>query len=174
MNQSLNVQLYGQVSITPFENSSHRDFDFILGKFKVKSKKLKSGLCGCLEWVEFDFEIEALPALEGRAHFEWCNGVYQGQKFEAATYRIYNPETRLWSLYWTDSNQCQLDAPQVGSFDGNIGTFFANDTHDGKPVICVFQWDKTDPDAPVWSQALSEDGGKTWEWNYYSYHFRVR
>jgi len=32
-----------------------------------------------------------------------------------------------------------------------------------------FKWDKTDPDRPEWSQAFSDDEGRTWEWNWYMY-----
>ena len=174
MNQYLHVGADGKVEMTPSEASSQHDFDFIIGdKFTVKSKRLVSRLTGCDEWAEFEFEIEAIPALEGRAHFELAWGI-NGATFHAATYRLFNPGTKLWSLYWTNSDICSIEAsPQVGSFDGDIGTFFANDVHEGRPVLCVFKWDRTDPDAPIWSQALSEDGVKTWEWNFFSYHFRA-
>jgi hypothetical protein len=44
--------------------------------------------------------------------------------------------------------------------------FYAKDVFEGKPIIVVFQWDKTNPDGPIWSQAFSPDNGATWEWNW--------
>ncbi|HEX4851545.1 MAG TPA: hypothetical protein VFV08_12095, partial [Puia sp.] len=55
--------------------------------------------------------------------------------------------------------------PQVGSFEGNVGWFYAKDIWDGKKIIIVYKWDKSNPDRPTMSQAFSTDNGKTWEWN---------
>ena len=62
-----------------------------------------------------------------------------------------------------------MDVPQIGSWDGPTGRFFARDVYNGKDIIVQFLWDKTDAEAPTWSQAFSEDDGATWEWNWYMY-----
>jgi len=31
----------------------------------------------------------------------------------------------------------------------------------------MFEWDKSDLQKPIWSQAFSTDQGKTWEFNWY-------
>ncbi|MNR46273.1 hypothetical protein D3C85_1652180 [compost metagenome] len=85
------------------------------------------------------------------------------------TVRLFNPKTRLWSIYWSDSNTGVLDKPVVGSFENNIGHFFSKDIFEEKNVIQVFRWDARDEYNPVWSQAMSDDKGKTWEWNWYMY-----
>ena len=90
-----------------------------------------------------------------------------GVPFEGFTLRLFNPKTRLWSLYWVANNRGILDPPQIGSFENNVGHFFAKDTYKGKNVIVVFRWDIRNKDKPVWSQAYSADNGKTWEWNWY-------
>jgi len=86
---------------------------------------------------------------------------------EAMALRLFNPKTKLWSIYWADSNVVVLDPPVVGSFDGKIGSFHAKDLWEGTPIIVQFRWDKTNADSPVWSQAFSTDNGKTWEWNWH-------
>ena len=35
--------------------------------------------------------------------------------------RLFDPTTRLWTLYWADSKSVRLDGGKVGSFDGDIG-----------------------------------------------------
>jgi hypothetical protein len=80
----------------------------------------------------------------------------------------------LWSIYWADSNVGVLDPPVGGSFENNVGHFFAKDTFDGKKIIVVFRWDVRDKDKPVWSQAFSPDNGKTWEWNLFNVPERVK
>ena len=89
------------------------------------------------------------------------------------TLRLFNPQTKLWSIYWADSAVVTLDKPVVGSFDAGIGRFFTRDVWEKTPIIMQFEWDKTDPEAPVWSQAFSADEGKTWEWNWYMHLSRA-
>jgi len=67
-----------------------------------------------------------------------------------------------------------MDPPVVGSFEGNIGTFYGKDVFRGKPILVVFVWDKTDKDNPVWSQAFSPDNGLTWEWNFTNVSHRIK
>ncbi|MBA4183266.1 MAG: hypothetical protein H0X49_04550, partial [Acidobacteria bacterium] len=52
------------------------------------------------------------------------------------------------------------------------GKFYARDVFQGKDIIVLFNWDKTNPDVPIWSQAFSLDNGKTWEWNWYMTAYR--
>jgi hypothetical protein len=59
-----------------------------------------------------------------------------------------------------------LDVPQVGSFEGKTGSFYARDTYEQKDIIVQFRWDANNA-TPVWSQAFSPDNGQTWEWNWY-------
>ena len=60
-----------------------------------------------------------------------------------------------------------MDVPQVGSFDGDIGRFFAEDVFEGRRILVVFEWDKSNLDVPVWRQAFSPDQGHTWEVNWH-------
>lgn len=89
--------------------------------------------------------------------------------FEGMALRLFNLQTRLWSIHWADSLRGTLDAPIIGSFQGNIGQFYGDDTYEGQPVVIQFEWDKTEPSHPVWRQAFSADRGQTWEWNWYMY-----
>jgi hypothetical protein len=81
--------------------------------------------------------------------------------------RLFNPKSALWSIYWADTNSVALDKPVVGSFDKNLGKFYALDVFNGRDILVMFEWNKTDPQQPVWSQAFSTDRGNTWEVNWY-------
>jgi hypothetical protein len=157
------------LDIFPSPTSSNADFDFLFGKWKIRNRKLTSRLTGCDEWTEFEAEGDCRSILHGFGNQDLFNADLDGKAFEAITLRLFDPAKRLWSIYWADSNVVVLDVGQVGSFDGNIGEFFAHDIWEGTPVIVKFHWDKTNPDAPVWSQAFSTDQGQTWEWNWYMY-----
>lgn len=165
----------GKLEITPSKTSSARDFDYLAGKWTMENKKLKTRLNNCTEWIEFESTSENYGTiLNGIGNMDFYRTNFDGQPFEGMTIRLFDPKTRLWSLYWVASNVGVMDPPVVGSFEGNIGLFYCHDTFQGKPVITVFKWDKTDPENPVWSQAYSPDNGKTWEWNYTNVSHRVK
>ena len=107
--------------------------------------------------------------LNGIGNIDNFLATFDGIPFEGMTVRLFNPKTKLWSIYWADSNEGKLDPPVVGSFENNVGHFFSKDTFDGKTIMTVYRWDARDPNKPVWSQATSVDGGKTWEWNWFMY-----
>ena len=165
----------GELIITASPTSSKNDFDYLVGKWKMKNKHLNSRLNNCKEWTEFESTVEDVSGLEGMGNFDIVRRQFNdGKVYEGRTIRTFDPQTRLWRLYWIDSNGGPLDPPVIGSFSNGIGLFFCKDVQVGRPVIVVFKWDKTNPEQPVWSQAFSDDNGKTWEWNYTNTSYRVK
>jgi hypothetical protein len=154
--------------------SSKNDFDFFEGKWLLHNKKLKARLAQCTEWAEFESTQEMYRVLNGMGNIDNFLATFNGEPFEGMTVRLFNPKTKLWSIYWADSNEGRLDPPVLGSFEKNIGHFFTKDVFNGKNIIVVFRWDARDPENPVWSQAFSEDKGKTWEWNWFMYMSRYK
>ncbi len=163
----------GALKITASATSSKHDFDFFVGKWRIKNRKLKSRLNNCSEWIEFEATQTDYKALNGLANLDHFYTTIAGTSFEGMTIRLFNPKTKLWSIYWTDSNTGTLDTPVVGSFDKGIGKFYSKDHFENQEILVMFQWDKRDTDNPVWSQAFSEDNGKTWEWNWYMHMSRM-
>jgi hypothetical protein len=172
---SLKFDPKGELILTASPSSSKTDFDFLVGKWKLKNKHLNARLANCKEYTEFESEAEVSRALEGMGNFDVVRRrLDNGTIYEGRTIRTFDPVTRLWRLYWCDSNGGPLDPPVIGSFHDGIGLFFCKDYQVGKPVIIVFRWDKTNLEQPVWGQAFSDDNGKTWEWNYSNTLFRIK
>lgn len=159
--------------IVPSATSSAHDFDFFIGHWNIYNRKLKTRLNGCTDWIEFEASQEMRTILNGIGNMDNFKTTLDGKSFEGMTLRLFNPLTKLWSIYWADSSKGVLYPPVVGSFENNIGTFYGNDIFNEKQILVKFRWDKTDPASPVWSQAFSEDEGKTWEWNWYMYMTRA-
>jgi len=168
MEQQL-IHSKGDLVIAPSATSSANDFDFFVGHWNIYNRKLKTRLNGCTEWIEFEAYQEMHTILNGIGNMDNFKATLDGKAFEGMTLRLFNPATKLWSIYWTDSNRGVLETPVVGSFENSIGQFYSKDIFNGRKIMVVYQWDKTDPHNPVWSQAFSEDNGKTWEWNWYMY-----
>ena len=159
----------GELIITPTPTSSKHDFDFFEGKWLLKNRKLKSRLTNCTEWTEFESTQEMYRVLNGIGNIDNFLATFDDMAFEGMTIRLFNPKTKLWSIYWADSNEGKLDSPVLGSFENKVAHFFTRDTFNGKKIIVAFRWDARDQDNPIWSQAFSEDNGNNWEWNWYMY-----
>jgi len=163
----------GELIITASPTSSNKDFDFLVGKWVMKNKHLNARLANCKEYTEFESTVENSAGLQGMGNFDVVRRqLPDGKVYEGRTIRTFDPQTRLWRLYWMDSNGGPIDPPVIGSFKDGIGLFFCKDYQVGRPVIIVFRWDKTNPNQPVWGQAFSDDNGKTWEWNYSNTSYR--
>jgi len=173
----LNFDANGQLVIAASPTSSNSDFNFLNGKWIMYHRRLNKRLENCKDWTEFKSTDSNYNILSGTANMDIYSTTempgMEGKLFEGATLRLFDPKTKLWSLYWVASNRGVLDPPVVGSFKNNIGHFFAKDTFNGKPIIVVFRWDIRDKNKPVWSQAFSADNGKTWEWNWYNVSERI-
>ena len=169
----LEFDLTGDLIVHPSISSSKNDFDFFEGKSSVHNKKLKSRLTHCTEWLEFESTQEMYKILHGLGNIDNFLATFDQQPFEGMTLRLFDPNTKLWSIYWADSNRGKLDPPVIGSFENKVGHFFTKDTFNEKKIIVVFRWDARDPHHPVWSQAFSDDFGITWEWNWYMYMTKI-
>ena len=170
----LNFDSRGDLTIKASPTSSSKDFNYLIGNWKLKNRKLKSRLTNCTEWVEFESKVEMYQVLGGNGNIDKYNDTASGKPYEGIALRLFNSKTKLWSIYWADNNSGTLDPPVVGSFENKIGHFFCKDTFNGKKIIVVFRWDIRDPNLPVWSQAFSADNGKTWEWNSINVSERIR
>jgi hypothetical protein len=168
------IKELGTPTVTPSETSSKDDFDFLVGMWNVKNRRLNSRLSGSDEWTEFDSTLEMKKTLLGLGNFEIYRANINNEPFEGEAVRIFDPTTRLWSIYWADSSSGKLDRfPVVGSFDDLVGNFYAYDIFGDIPIKVLYQWDRSNSDEPIWSQAFSTDDGETWEWNWYMQLSRV-
>jgi len=171
---ALNFDSRGDLSIKASPTSSSKDFNYLIGNWKLKNRKLRSRLTNCTEWIEFESKVAMYQVLGGNGNIDKYTDTASGKPYEGIALRLFNSKTKLWSIYWADNNSGTLDPPVVGSFENKIGHFFCKDTFNGKKIIVVFRWDIRDPNLPVWSQAFSADNGKTWEWNSINVSERIR
>ena len=116
----------GDLTIVPSKTSSPNDFDFLVGKWNIHNKKLKSKLNNSNEWIEFDAVQEMRKVLVG----------IEAKPYEGMAVRLFNPATRLWSIHWADNNSGAIDSPVTGSFENRIGTFFGRETINGRRLFC--------------------------------------
>lgn len=149
------------------------DFDFLFGSWTIRNRFLVGRLRGSTEWIEFDGTLDAWPLLDGLGNVDSFAAVRDGRPYRGTSFRLFNPRTSEWSIWWADTIRTgELQPPMVGRFDGDHGAFFGEEEVDGRKVLCRFDW--TRGPSPRWQQAFSDDGGTTWETNWVVDFTRVR
>ncbi len=143
------------------------DFDFIIGDWRVRHRRLNERLAGCTDWTEFDGTSSTRKILGGFGNVEDNVLGFPEGDVRAAAFRSFDVETRTWAIWWLDGRSPHaLDTPVVGGFVGTVGTFLADASIGGKPVSIRFIWNANPGSNPTWEQAFSADAGATWETNW--------
>lgn len=155
------------------ERDGQHDFDFIFGLWKIHLKRHVHAANGPDTWREFDGYGLYRKVWDGRANLNEFEADSPSGHVEGLTLRTYNPQTHQWSLYWASSQDGILDIPQVGQFHDGQGEFYAQDTLDGKSQFIRYVWTHKGADSAHFEQALSADGGRTWDVNWISDMVRV-
>lgn len=148
------------------ERATSHDFDFLLGRWVVRNRRLVERLAGADEWDEFEARaaVRALPAGLGNEDV-FCTDY--GGGFVGMSFRFFDPDTEQWSIYRADTRRPgRLDSPVVGSFDGDVAIFEGDDVHGERPIRVRFTWSGVTSPTPRCEQAFSADGGATWETNW--------
>ncbi|MGW1780166.1 hypothetical protein ACWCQQ_13615 [Streptomyces sp. NPDC002143] len=157
--------------------SSAHDFDFLHGEWEVRHRRRTDFLDADSEWEEFPSTTRCRPLFDGAANIDEIDMPHLGAK--GLTLRLFDRESRLWSLNWSSSSSGRLFPPMIGCFgDGDArtdsgdgrrrdrGEFYGDDTHDGKDVRSRFVWSGVSTTSARWEQAFSLDGGETWLTNW--------
>lgn len=144
-----------------------RDFDFLAGRWTVAHRRLRQRLVGDACWEEFGGVSENRLVVGGLANVDDNVLELPAGTYRAATLRVFDPATGLWSIWWVDGRTARLEPPVRGRFEGAVGTFHGEDLlDDGRPVRVRFTWSGITPRSARWDQAFSADGGATWEHNW--------
>jgi Protein of unknown function (DUF1579) len=144
------------------------DFDFLVGRWRSHHRKLKERLANNHEWIEFEGTLSMHTLMDGSSNVDDNVFYVPGGTYHGVGLRAYDAKTQQWSIWWLDSRMPlgPLDPPVRGSFHNGVGTFYSDDTLRGKPVRLRFIWSGITANTCHWEQALSADGGKTWETNW--------
>ena len=78
----------GELIINPTSTSSMNDFDFFVGKWNLRNKKLASRLNNCTEWTEFQSTQEMYKILNGLGNIDNFLATFDGEPFEGIENKI--------------------------------------------------------------------------------------
>jgi hypothetical protein len=143
------------------------DFDFEIGEWLVRHRRLKDRLVGCQDWEEFDGTSATRHVLGGNGNVEDNVIHFPSGTYRAIALRSFDEKSLSWAIWWlSEQAPHSLDVPVIGKFEKGVGTFLAKDSLKGQPILVRFLWLSTDTPNPRWEQAMSMDRGITWETNW--------
>jgi hypothetical protein len=146
--------------------NGQRDFDFHIGAWKTHLKRLLRPLSGSKEWAEYEGTTVVRKVWDGRANLVELVADGPAGHFEGLSLRLYNPQSRQWSLNFANAGSGTLAPPTIGGFREGRGEFYNQDTYDGRAVLVRFVISDIAADSVRFEQAFSEDGGRSWEVNW--------
>ncbi len=159
---------------TPKERDGQHDFDFEIGTWKTQLKRLLRPLTGSTTLVEYTGTTIVRKVWNGRANLVELEVDGPAGHIEGLSLRLYNPQSRQWSLNFSNSAGGTLSPPSIGEFKNGRGEFFAQDTLNGRAILVRFVISDITPTSCRFEQSFSDDGGKTWEVNWIAIDTRVK
>jgi hypothetical protein len=157
----------------PGMRDGQRDFDFSVGTWRTRIRRLAHPLTASREWVDLAGTVTVSKVWNGRATLEELRADGGATHVEGLTLRLYDPQARQWSLYWANSASGTLRAPSVGAFRHGNGAFYSRDEVDGRTVLVRQIYAQIAADSYRFEQAFSTDVGATWETNWVATLTRV-
>jgi hypothetical protein len=149
------------------------DFDLVVGRFKIKVKRLKTTLRGANDWYEMTGISNCRAIWNGRANIEEFEADGPNGHMEAMMVRLYSPVSRQWSLNWVNQKNARFDTPTIGEFKDGRGEFYDTEPIDGRQVLVRYVWSDITSKSGHFEQSYSADGGKTWEANWIADSTRI-
>ena len=155
----------------PSLRDGQHDFDPLIGTWKAHLKRLVHPLSGSNTWVEFEGTQITRSIWGGRATLDEfkVDSPSANAHIDGLTIRLYNPESRQWSIYWANSKQGSFSLPPtVGRWLNGRGEFYDQEMFEGRMILVRYVWSDITPTSAHFEQSFSDDGGKTWEPNWIS------
>lgn len=149
------------------------DFDFEIGTWKTHLRRLQRPLTGSTTWVEYEGTTVVRKVWDGRANLVELDVTGPAGRIEALSLRLYNPESRQWSLNFAGIGSGTLSPPTIGEFKNGRGEFYNQETLNGRAILVRFVISDITPTSCRFEQAFSDDGGKTWEVNWIAVDTRI-
>jgi hypothetical protein len=158
----------------PAERDGQHDFDFEIGTWRTQLSRLQRPLTDSNTWVKYEGTTVVRKVWDGRANLVELVADGPAGHFEGLSLRLYNPQTRQWSLNFAGGNSGAMSPPTIGGFKNGRGEFFSQEMYDGRAIFVRFVISDITPDSCRFEQAFSDDGGKTWEVNWIALDTRVK
>jgi hypothetical protein len=124
--------------------------------------------------VEYEGTTVVSKVWDGRANLVELDVKGPAGAIEALSLRLYNPESRQWSLNFSNSRGGTMAIRRSASSRRAAGEFYNQDTLNGRSIFVKFVIHCESADICHFEQSFSGDGGHTWEANWIATDTRVK
>ncbi|HEY3786263.1 MAG TPA: hypothetical protein VGL55_13350 [Steroidobacteraceae bacterium] len=153
--------------------AAQHDFDWQIGNWKIRMQRLQHPLSGSTTWTELDGNVAVRPLWNGRANLAEITSSGPSGNLEFLSLRLFDPESKQWSLHFASSGSGILSVPMVGQFEHGQGEFYDYEPVNRRMTLVRFRFGSITGGSNRDEQAFSVDGGKTWETNWVNRSTRI-
>jgi hypothetical protein len=161
-------------SAAALKHDGSHDFDFEIGEWATSLRRLQHPLTGSTTWLEYHGTTSVRKVWNGRANLVELDVTGPAGHIEALSLRLYNPESRQWSLNFSSVRSGTLGQPNIGEFKNGRGEFIDQETYNDRVILVRFMITQLTADSCHFEQSFSDDGGKTWELNWVATDTRIK
>src|SRR5712692_5255810 len=98
------------------ERDGQHDFDFEIGTWKTRLRRLLHPLTVSTTWVEYEGTTVVRKVWSGRANLVELEVDGPAGHIEALSLRLYNAKSHQWSLNFANSADPVMSQPTIGEF----------------------------------------------------------
>jgi hypothetical protein len=146
--------------------AGYADFDFLIGRWSIRHRRLREILRGSTSWDAFDGYAVDRKILGGLGSISEVTLQLASGPLQGMTARLFDPQAKQWRIYWTAGPDGAFTTPMIGGFAHGRGAFYAHEPFEGRAILSRFLWTDITATSCHWEQAFSADGGATWETNW--------
>lgn len=147
-------------------HDGQHDFDWEIGTWDTHLKRLREPLSGKTEWVEYAGTSVVKPVMGTRANLVELDVRGSAGHIAGVSLRLYQPASGQWSLHFANLANGLMTDPMHGAFKDGQGSFYGQDTVNGRAVLVRFLIVPIEAGKWRFEQAYSADGGLHWETNW--------
>ena len=141
-------------------------FAFDIARWRTHTSRLVKPLTGARTWTTLDGITDVQPIWGGKANLAVLESDGPGGHLQLISLRLYDPVARQWNLTFATSGAGQRSVPMIGRFTNGRGTFYDQESYDGRTIRVRFSIFPISATRARSEQAFSDDEGKTWETNF--------
>ena len=145
---------------------AQRAFDFEFGSWTARISRLVEPLAGSQKWTEYEGTSVVRPVWDGRANLGELDVAGPAGRIVGLSLRLFDPVSEQWRIHWANSNDGNIGLPMIGGFEDGRGTFYNQETLDGRAIFVRFVFSDIAAKSFRLEQAFSADGGAGWEANW--------
>lgn len=158
----------------PEGQATRHDFDYFLGAWRVEHRRLRRRLAGSGDWETFEGRTTCQQMFGGLVNLNESLTIRDGRTVYGMGLRALDEPRGRWSDWYLAGNDLsKIDPPLYGRFANGVGTFFANDMFEERPILVRGRFTPVSPAEARWEQAFSTDRGASWETNWIMRYLRA-